>query len=347
MPALRILGGICVAAAGVLAVATLISQPPPSSSHGAGPAPQVEFLWSVPGPTTTNPANLRPQIADNSSETGSAVAPVHHSRKHHAVSNEHQSAAEHHRSKHRHRHGEQAPVSTLSASDSFPAPVAPARAVKLNELTAVKQRLRDGLNSELYRDFQLFLYVSKAASGPLAQRMYVFRKNANNDLALLYDWPVSTGRERVEHNDRGVQLSSFTPTGYYKLDPKRFYRRHTSAEWRQQMPFAMFFDWVQRGTPTGLAIHAATGSDIAALGTRASAGCVRLAPDAAQRLFTLVRRQYRGLAPRFAVDHRTGTMSNDGIVLHDAKGDAQLTEGYKVLVVIENYGGANLVAAMY
>ena len=64
-------------------------------------------------------------------------------------------------------------------------------------------------------------------------------------------------------------------------------------------------------------------------------------------MFTLIRAHYRGLAPRFAIDHRTGTMSNDGIVLHDAKGDVQLSEGYKVLVVIENYGGENLVAAMY
>jgi hypothetical protein len=177
--------------------------------------------------------------------------------------------------------------------------------------------------------------------------MYVFRKSATGDLALLYDWPVSTGRERMEYNAEGVQLRSFTPTGYFKLDPNRFYRRHTSAEWREPMPFAMFFDWVQRGRPSGLAIHAATKDDIAALGTRASAGCIRLAPEAAEKLFTLIRSQYRGLAPRFAIDHHTGTMSNDGLVMHDAKGDVQLSEGYKVLVVIENYGGGNLVAAMY
>jgi hypothetical protein len=113
------------------------------------------------------------------------------------------------------------------------------------------------------------------------------------------------------------------------------------------MPFAMFFDWVERGRLTGLAIHAATGNDIAALGKRASAGCVRLAPEAAETLFNLIRARYRGWTPRFAMDRRTGTMSRNGIILHDAKGRAELTQGYKALVVIENYGGENFVAAMY
>ena len=113
------------------------------------------------------------------------------------------------------------------------------------------------------------------------------------------------------------------------------------------MPFAMFFDWVKSGTPTGLAIHAASGSEIAALGKRASAGCIRLSPQDAETLFTLVRAQYRGPAPRFATDQRTGTMSNDGTVLRDANGRAEMDQGYSVLVVIENYSGENLIAAMY
>jgi hypothetical protein len=177
--------------------------------------------------------------------------------------------------------------------------------------------------------------------------MYVFRKAENGTFDLLYNWPVSTGRDRTELNGEGLELSTFTPTGYFELDPHRFFRRHTSSEWHEPMPFAMFFDWLERGTPTGLAIHAATGSEIAQLGTRASAGCIRLAPEAAETLFTLIRTRYGGLTPRFAIDHRTGTMSSDGILLHAANGRAEMTEGYKVLVVIENYGGANLVAAMY
>ena len=60
----------------------------------------------------------------------------------------------------------------------------------------------------------------------------------------------------------------------------------------------------------------------------------------------MIRTHYRGLVPRFAMDHRTGTISNEGVTLHDSNGKPQLTEGYKVLVIIQNYGGSNVVAAM-
>ena len=44
---------------------------------------------------------------------------------------------------------------------------------------------------------------------------------------------------------------------------------------------------------------------------------------------------------------RLGTMSNEGIIVHDADGHVQLAEGYKVLVFIENCGGENVVAALF
>ena len=40
-------------------------------------------------------------------------------------------------------------------------------------------------------------------------------------------------------------------------------------------------------------------------------------------------------------------MNNNGNILRDAAGRPILTEGYKALVFIENYGGANEVAALY
>ena len=61
----------------------------------------------------------------------------------------------------------------------------------------------------------------------------------------------------------------------------------------------------------------------------------------------MIRTEYRGLAPMFAYDRRTATMSNQGVLLHDANGHIQLAEGYKVLVFIENYGGDNVVAALF
>lgn len=215
------------------------------------------------------------------------------------------------------------------------------------EFALVQQRLKDSLTSELYDNFELFLYVSKAASGPLAQRMYVFEKEPRGDLALAYDWQVSTGREKVEFNAKGRNLPSFTPQGYYELDPHRLFPHYWSIQWGEEMPYAMFFNWKKDGQQTGLAIHGASGDSVNLLGTRASAGCIRLPPEAAKTLFNLIRTKYRGLAPQFAVDRNTGTMSNEGILLHDADGHVQLAEGYKVLIFIEDYGGENVVAAMY
>ncbi len=216
------------------------------------------------------------------------------------------------------------------------------------EIVRVVDRLKQNLTPEMLANFGLFLYVSKAEDGPLAQRMYVFDKGDGGDLALKYAWPVSTGRERVEFNAAGQRLPSFTPQGYYELDPQRMYRHYTSSQWGQQMPYAMFFNWIKDGSKTGLAIHAATGADVAMLGHRASAGCIHIAPEDARVLYSLIKEHYKGLAPRFAYDRRTGTMSNDGILLHDPSGHLQMAEGYKVLVFIENYGGNdNVVAALF
>jgi hypothetical protein len=222
-------------------------------------------------------------------------------------------------------------------------PLAPA------ELTRVVERLRSNLTPELLQNFALFLYVSKAQHGPWAQHMYVFAKADDGALNLKYNWLVSTGREKIEFNYAGRRLQTDTPPGYYQLDPDRLYRHHTSGEWHQPMPFAMFFNWIHGGEQTGLAIHSASGSDeIASLGLRNSAGCIRLSPANAATLFALIRSQYKGLAPRFAMDRRTGTMSNEGILVHDAQGHVKMAEGYRVLIFIENYGGNdNVVAALY
>jgi len=214
------------------------------------------------------------------------------------------------------------------------------------EIARVTQRLKDSLTADMLERFDLFLYVSKAEQGPWAQHMFVFRKT-DKTLAMIYDWPVSTGREKVEFNAGGDKLPSFTPRGYYELDPRRFYVHYTSLQWGQAMPYAMFFRWEKDGMPTGLAIHGATGEDIALLGTRSSAGCIRLAPENAALLQSLIRAKYKGPVPEFAFDPKTATISNDGVMARDSKGNLRLVEGYKVLVFIENYGGENVVAALF
>ena len=236
---------------------------------------------------------------------------------------------------------------TVTPPANSTASLPPQGAPDAAEIMRVEDRLKASLTSEMVDNFSLFLYVSKANSGPWAQRMYVFQKQANGDLNLLYNWPVSTGREELELNPQGHKLMTDTPPGYYELDPLRSYEHYTSSEWGQKMPYAMFFNWVKDGDPTGLAIHAASGDDVSKLGSRASAGCVHLSEDNARTLFTMIRSQYKGLAPRFAYDRRTGTMSNQGILMHDAGGNLKMAQGYKVLIFIEDYGGQNVVAALF
>jgi hypothetical protein len=234
-------------------------------------------------------------------------------------------------------------VSPAPAPEASSEPLAPA------ELTRVVERLKSNLTPELLQNFGLFLYISKAEHGPWAQHMYVFAKQDDGNLDLKYNWLVSTGREKIEFNYAGRRLATNTPPGYYQLDPDRMYRHHTSGEWHQPMPYAMFFNWIHDDRQTGLAIHSASGDEeVAAIGQRASAGCIRLSPANAATLFALIRSQYKGLAPRFAFNRRTGTMSNEGILVRDARGNVKMAEGYKVLIFIENYGGNdNVVAALY
>ena len=300
---------------------------PPKHAIAAKTSPR-KVAHALPAVKITAPPALRPQIVERERIAKVVVTPPK------AV---------------------ESPKPTLTLAP--PAPDAPAATAPPPDLAApppaelarVMARLKGNLTAEMLDNFELFLYVSKAESGPLAQRMYVFRKRASGDLDLLHNWPVSTGRELVELAPNGQLAPSFTPRGYYELDPDRMYKHHVSGQWKTPMPYAMFFNWEKNGEQTGLAIHSATGDDIAQLGKRASAGCVRLAPEHAAALFHLIRTQYKGLAPRFAYDRQTATMSNDGLLMHDAEGHVQMAEGYKVLVFIENYGGGgdNVVAALF
>src|SRR5215207_8413065 len=88
------------------------------------------------------------------------------------------------------------------------------------------------------------------------------------DGAERYSWPVSTG------------LAAYaTPTGAFT--PSRLVKNHFSKEWDEApMPHSIFF------TDSGHAIHGSQA--IRRLGTPASYGCVRLTPENARILFSLV-----------------------------------------------------------
>lgn len=226
--------------------------------------------------------------------------------------------------------------------DGDPAPAA-AHDEGLRQTPARRQareRLEQNLTAELRENFDLFLLVSKGARGAAAQRLYVFRKEKNGDLALIYDWVASTGRERYEISPQGKRAFTATPGGLYQLDPKRMYRRYRSRAWSGPMPYAMFFDWEQQGIPSGVAIHGTIGSGVARLGRRASAGCIHVSLPNARRLFDLIRRDYGGSVPRFAHDEDSNATSNRGELMRDAAGNIVTGAGYRVLVDVEDLSGA-------
>lgn len=85
-----------------------------------------------------------------------------------------------------------------------------------------------------------------------------------------YQWKVSTGGAGYD-----------TPSGSFR--PFRMEKEHFSKEWDDApMPHSIFF------TGRGHAIHGSY--HIKRLGTRASHGCVRLAPENAAKLFALVKK---------------------------------------------------------
>ena len=99
-----------------------------------------------------------------------------------------------------------------------------------------------------------------------AQRMVV-----SVDGVQRHSWPVSTGR-----------LGHDTPAGSHRAF--RMERDHFSKEWDDApMPHSIFF------TQKGHAIHGSL--ETKKIGSPASAGCVRLAPENAAQLFALVEQQ--------------------------------------------------------
>jgi hypothetical protein len=215
------------------------------------------------------------------------------------------------------------------------------------DLDQIANHVKTSMSQDLFNNFRLFVYVDKAESGSLAQRMYVFEKSGGDDLALIYDWPVSTGRETIEPDAHGQLQSTSTPVGFYELDPKRLYVDHTSAQWEEPMPYALFFSWRPDGLPTGLAIHGVIGSPAGVLGQRASAGCVHLSVENAHTLYDLVQSEFRGPAPELVYRGSTGAVSSDGLLVHDSKGSLRMDRGYSVLVIVDDFDGANQVSWLF
>jgi hypothetical protein len=202
-----------------------------------------------------------------------------------------------------------------------------------DEVMLAEERLFTALPDDIEQYFDLFLYVSKATSGALAQRMFIFERGIDDQINPTVQWLVSTGRERRE------KYFTTTPEGIYKLDADRMHRKWWSRRWNAPMPFAIFFDYTVKTGKAGLAVHA-TPQHIDELGRRASGGCIRLHPDHARALFDrLDDPSSKGLVPVFPFKDELGRSARDGEVLRNKDGGVVLQAGLKVLLFVENFDG--------
>ena len=119
-------------------------------------------------------------------------------------------------------------------------------------------------------------FIGLSASSALAMKIDILvdkvsqHMHVSIDGVQTYDWLVSTGGQTYD-----------TPSGHYHIF--RMEKEHFSKEWDDApMPYSMFF------TGIGHAIHGSY--HVKALGTRASHGCVRLAPENAAVLFALIEK---------------------------------------------------------
>lgn len=142
-----------------------------------------------------------------------------------------------------------------------------------------------------------------AAPVPAAAKILITVDKTTQQMTVAVDgvrrwqWPVSTGR-------RGHA----TPNG--RFTAFRLEKDHFSKEWDDApMPHSIFF------TPKGHAIHGS--QETRRLGRPASAGCVRLAPANAARLFALVQQQ--GVASATVVITASAAAPRPRAPEHDAQ----------------------------
>lgn len=205
--------------------------------------------------------------------------------------------------------------------------------------TLAQSRLFATVPDDIENYFDLFMYVSKSNRGPLAQHMFVFQRDTDGKIIPYAEWKVSTGREKIElHLERKVRTN--TPEGIFQLDPDRMHAKYWSRSWgNAPMHYAMFYDLLNNGNQSGLAIHAAIGqAKIKRLGRRDSAGCIRLSPKNAKELFYKVRNTLKGQVPVLAMNER-GSTDRWGRPQRDTSGSILLQDGYRAVLFVENYDG--------
>lgn len=197
---------------------------------------------------------------------------------------------------------------------------------------AIRSHVSDLLDKKVLEEYQLVIFINKAGEGRTAQHAFLFDAG-NGDLNYLDTWLVSTGREQQETSPKGASKFTTTPSGTFMFDLPHFSRLHKSNAWEADMPWAMFLKTRNGGSTTGIALHAALDKYVHNLGQRASAGCIRLLPQNAEKLYKLLQTKYYG---------SVRTVSPSGV---GARLGGSTIKGAKALVIVEDLNEDRVLAS--
>jgi len=192
-----------------------------------------------------------------------------------------------------------------------------------------------------YYGYQLFILVNKSVS-PVAskgrdrrvmqpQTMYIFARENNDEIVLKDLLPVSTGKEPKPG-------TVDTREGYMRVQNAQ--KSYTSRKFGEAMPFSLWFE-----SEYGTAIHQTLQQRCDNLiGHRASAGCIRLCPGDAEKVFNIVTDPaFPRSSAIVLLDKRTGVpvargtdrpLSRTQIDVNGIYGMPKVIRGYPVMVRI-------------
>ncbi|MBL7663833.1 MAG: L,D-transpeptidase [Bacteriovoracaceae bacterium] len=135
----------------------------------------------------------------------------------------------------------------------------------------------------LIEEVHLVIVINKSTLGPDAQTLTMYESGE-----AMFRTKISTGREKEEINKTERKVFTTTPTGVFR--PTRLYTEYHSKSWDGSMPNAVFFNG-------GIAIHGTYHSEYRKLGSRASAGCIRMRQEEAKFVRIKIMNSGRGITP--------------------------------------------------
>jgi hypothetical protein len=190
--------------------------------------------------------------------------------------------------------------------------------------------------TSVLNQFENVIIVNKAATGTSAQTLRMFTNGVEIQLA---NNKVSTGQEDVEvvsgllRFGRKLFGAKGTTQSHWRHTTKGFYsvkrveaQNYQSGESKFHMPYAIFFNDVN-----GLALHEVpwefSDAGHAALGNRASSGCVRVHKATIPGINEAVRLAGKGVVP--VINTKTGLQEVD------AQGNPRTQTGWKSIVIVQ------------